>query len=111
MGIRDFLDRLRTKRVKYKEYEEDMRIQKQYMERQKSANERELERYQNELRERAIKNELEKFRQAKRKEIEYDHQILAVKNMFKGEKHSLLKQQNIFAHKKNQNILIQRRIF
>lgn len=109
MGIRDFLDRLRSKRLKYKEYDEDMKIQEQYLERRKSANERELERFQEEHRQRLIKAELEAWRKSKKYEMEHSHQILHTKNMFEGEKHSLLKNPNIFKHK--QRILGQKRLF
>jgi hypothetical protein len=103
MGIRDFLDRLRNKKQKYKEYAEDMKVQEQYAERRKSANERELERYQNEAREHAIKVELEKWRKSKHKEDMYGHQILNTKNMFVNEKPIILKNKKIFAGKSNLN--------
>lgn len=104
MGIRDFLDRLRSKRSKYKQYEEEMKIQETYYERKKSANERELERYHSEERERAIKAELEKYRNRDKHEIQYGHQILNTKNMYKNEKPIMLKsQKKMFSSKSNLN--------
>lgn len=96
MGIRDFLDRLRMKKAKYKDYAEDMHIQEQYLERKKSANERELERYIDEDREVKIKSELEKWRKKKKHEMEYNHQILNTKNMFANEKPVIMKQKRLF---------------
>lgn len=96
MGIRDFLDRLRMKKAKYKDYADEMKIQETYEERKKSANERELERYVDEAREEEIKVELEKWRKMKKKEVEFGHQILNTKNMFENEKPTMLRQKRIF---------------
>ena len=103
MGIKDFLDRLRSKREKYREYEAEMKVQEEYYEKKKSANERELERYQKEAREKAIKKELDKWREADKDEFQYGHQILSVKNMYKNEKPIILKQKNLFTEKSNLN--------
>lgn len=103
MGIRDFLARLREKKAKYKEYEEDMKVQEQYIERKKSANERELERYEKEYRERAIKKQLDKYREAQKEEMEFGHQILNTKNMYENEKPIIMKQKRLFSSKSNLN--------
>lgn len=103
MGIRDFLDRLRRKKEKYSEFEEDMKVQERYYEKKKSANERELERYQNEQREREIKAELDKWREMKKNEVEFGHQILNTKNMFEKEQPVIMKQKNLFTSKSNLN--------
>lgn len=99
MGIKDFLDRLKNKRAKYKEYHEDMKIQEQYLERKKSANERELERYIDEDREKQIKIQLDKYRKSRKNEIEHKHQILNTKNMFEKEKARILNNKRMFGHK------------
>jgi len=98
MGIRDFLDRMRGKKIKYDEYAQDMKIQEQYAERKKSANERELERYIKESREKNIKAELEKWRKADKKETMYGHQILDTKNMFERERPNILRNKRMFSH-------------
>jgi len=103
MGIKDFLERLRSKKAKYKEFEEDMRVQEMYIEKKKSANERELERFQNEAREKVIKKELEKWREHDKEEYQYGHQILGVKNVFEKDKPTILKQKNLFTSKSNLN--------
>lgn len=103
MGIRDFLDRLRNKRTKFKEYEQDMRIQEQYEQRKKSANERELEEYLDKDREAKIKSQLERYRKREKRDLEFGHQILKTKNMFNKDSPVLLKNKNLFSHKSNLN--------
>ena len=98
MGIRDFLHSIRNKRLKYKEYAEEMKIQEDYIEKKKSANERELERFMREEREKRIKNDLDRYRKERTNEINYGHQILRTKNMFKGG-HSDLMQNKKMSHK------------
>lgn len=104
MGIKDFLDRLRQKKAKYKEFEEDMKVQETYVERKKSANERELERFHNEAREKQIKEELEHWRKKAKHEAHYGHQILKTKNMFVNEKPTILRNKSIFGGKSNLNL-------
>lgn len=103
MGIRDFLNRMKEKRLKYKQFEEDMKVQEQYIERKKSSNERELERFVEENRQKRIKAELEKFREARNKDIEFGHQILETPNMYHKEKQIIMKQKNLFNGKSNLN--------
>jgi len=103
MGVREFLERLRNKRSKYKEFEEEQKIQEKFLERKKSANERELERFIKEQREENIKVELEKFRKRKDAEMQYGHQILGVKNMFDGEDNSVLGTPNVFTRNTHSN--------
>ena len=90
MGIRDLLDKLRAKKERFNEFDEEQKIKEKWIERQKSSNERELERFMKEEREEAIKHELEEFRKKRRKEIEFGHQILKAKNMFSNEGKGML---------------------
>lgn len=99
MGIRDFLNRLREKREKYKQFEQEMNVQEKYYERKKSANERELERFHEEDRQRRIKAELEAWRTRTAKEAKTQNQILRTKNMFRGDGSSLLKERKLFTNK------------
>jgi len=104
MGIRDFLNRLREKRARYKEFEDSMKVQERYLERKKSSNERELERYMEENRQKQITAELEKFRKRDKYEMQNDHQILNTKNMYAGEKAIILKNnKKLFSSKSNLN--------
>lgn len=103
MGIREFLERLRSKKEKYKEFDEDMRVQEVYAERKKSANERELEKFMDKEREKNIKDKLEYYRKKEKKDIEFGHQILKTKNMFDKEKKVVLKEKKLFTGKSNLN--------
>lgn len=82
MGIRDIFERMKNKKSKYKEFVEDQNIQEKYIERKKSSNERELERFMKEDREDTIKKELEECRKKQQKQSHYGNQIIKVKNMF-----------------------------
>jgi len=109
MGIRDFLERMRNKKSKYKEFEEDQKVQEKFEERKKSSNERELERFMKEEREDNIKKELEEFRNKAKEKAQYGNQIIKVKNMFAPENNkvsvlnsprSVLNTENLFKHEK-----------
>jgi len=76
-----------------------MDVQEKYYEKKKSANERELERFVEENRQKRIKEELDKFRAYRQEEAQYGNQILKVKNMFNGSGNEILDQKNIFRHK------------
>ena len=80
-----------------------MKVQETYIERKKSANERELERYQNEQREKNIKVELDKFRAYRKNDIENNHRILETKNMYENEQKVVLKEKKLFSGKSNLN--------
>lgn len=103
MGIREFLDRLRSKKAKAKEFEDEMRVQERYYDKKKSADERELERFHEEHRQKQIKAELENWRKSKQEEIEFGHQILETPNMYSKEKSIIMKQKNLFNKKSNLN--------
>ena len=112
MALMDFIRKISGNRSektkKFKEMEEDLRLQKILGNRQKSPNERELDRIQNEDREELITEELEKRRKVQRKDNWKGN------NIFKGHKSILhedrkalandrpiLKQKNIFANQDN----------
>lgn len=101
--IRKASERRTEHKLKYKEAEENMRIQKTLEERQKSSNERELDRYFQEKREKEIKEQLDHIRSKQNKEnwkgdnlmngtsiLKEDRPILKEKNIFKGNQHSNL---------------------
>lgn len=96
MGIKDVLKKLFKKDEKYKQLEHEMKIRKVLEQRQKNANERELERYMEEQRQERIKQQLKQIR----KKRTHDWWT---SNMFKGNQifnsgggSSILKQKNIF---------------
>ena len=79
---------------------DQIRFQKIAEDRMKSANLRELERYIDEEREEAIKEQLEFARKKRNDDIARGHNPLDVKNVTKTE-WELLKEPNIFAKKSN----------
>lgn len=104
MGIRDILDKLRGKNAQFKAMEDEARMQERIIEKRKSANERELERFHEEARQRRIKEELDEWRNMKKEEDRYGHQILKTKNMFNnGGKSEMLKEKKLFSDKSNLN--------
>jgi len=99
MAIADILKKFGLKKQKFQEAQQEDRIQNIVQERKKSSNERELDRFFEEERERKIKVDLESFRE-KRKEEMRETTVLNGKNIFKGH-NSILDQPNIFANQPN----------
>lgn len=89
--------------------DEQLRMEKIVEDRQRSSNERELLRYQNEDREQLIKEHLEVARIKRQHSIDFEHQPLNAKNITKTE-HEILKDPNIFSKKSdmftNQNSIM-----
>lgn len=104
MGIKEFIQNLGGRKSeskeRFKEAEDEDRIQSTIQERKKSANERELERYIKENREAQIKNTLEKFRKERQRDITFNHNILNTPNIIRA-KYKLLKEPNQFKNNKN----------
>ena len=89
---------------KFKEREQEVKIEKMIEERQKSSNKRELEKYMHEQDEKRIKEALDKIHKTQNKEnwkgqsilksdkniLTNDSPILKEKNIFKGHKASVL---------------------
>jgi len=69
---------------KFKEAEDELRINKFVQQKQKNSNERELERFLEEERQKQIKNQLENFRRKKRDEMWRGNSLMKGKNLFKG---------------------------
>lgn len=85
MGIiQDILAKVRAKKEKYAEAEDDIRMQKRLQEKQLNANERELNRYMEEDRQRMIKSMLEKYRKRKKDEFWHGNRLLDKKNIFQN---------------------------
>ena len=84
MGLRDFIERFKEKKLQFKEFETQRDIERKWSEKQKSANERELDRYLEEDRQKRIKIALESMR--KKRENEFNsHKILEAENLFEDE--------------------------
>jgi hypothetical protein len=85
MGIlKKFIEDYRQKRDKERELEEDVSIQKRVIEKQKSADERELEGYMEEMRRARISKQLEGFRKKKTNDIWHTNNFTNNKNLFKN---------------------------
>jgi glutamate synthase domain-containing protein 3 len=97
--IRNWNDKKKEKSEKFKKMQEDYRLNKMLEERQKSANERELDRYMKEQREEQIKSELTKIRNKKNKDS-WKGNILSGRYMFENDK-PILKEKNIFIDHRN----------
>lgn len=90
--------------------EEQLRIQKLLTERQKSSNERELEKFANEEREEMIKESLDYQRQKREHDIRFNHNPLDVENITNKNQWEVLKERNQFSGNKcmfsnQQNVL------
>ena len=87
MGIlKNLIARYKEKKEREKSLAEDIHIQKRVMEREKNANERELERYYEEMRQRRIESQLKRFRKQKTKEAWSSNIFTKNKNMFAKDK-------------------------
>lgn len=84
MGLKELFSKGITKSQKFKEMQENRRIQQIIEEREKGADERELERFHEEERQKSIKRNLEEFRKHRQKEA-METNILKGPNIFKGE--------------------------
>ena len=83
MGIlKDFVQRLKEKKAREQDYSDDLAIQKRVAEKQKNANERELESYYEEMRQKNIKNQLSKFKKQKTQEMWSSNLFSAKNNKF-----------------------------
>lgn len=85
MGIlKDLVQRYREKKIKEREYGEDIKIQRNVTEKMKNANERELERYMEESRQERIENQLRRLRKQKTHKLMTSNIFAQKGNMFKG---------------------------
>lgn len=106
MGFKEIVQALgqrsRERKELLREADDQLRIQRILEERQKSANERELERFQKEDREVQIREALEFHRAKLKEEIEFAHNPLNAPNITNHSDFEVLKEKNLFAgHKKN----------
>ena len=104
MGFKDVIKRIgerqRAKKELIANMSDQLRFQKIVEDRTKSANERELERYQNEDRESMIKEHLEYARKKRKEDIEFGHNPVDAKNIMKAE-WQVLKNKNQFTNVPN----------
>ena len=96
MGLlQDFIQKWKERKAKAREIEDDVRIREKIVAKRKSANERELEGYLEEERQRQIKEQLEAFRERKKQEMWHSPTAIDTPNMFKQKSPNLLHQPSL----------------
>ncbi len=107
MSFKEALQNLGTRIKERKEWkrqaEEQLRLQKHFEDREKSANERELETFMKEEREEQIKEALDFHRKRREHDIAFNHNPLNIENITNHTDWEVLKERNLF--KGNKNIL------
>lgn len=103
MGFTEILARARERKRAKKELissmDERLRAEEILMERRKSSNERELEKFMDEEREENIKVKLEDMRRRRKDDISFNHNPLFVKNITSKTDWEVLKEKNLFKGK------------
>jgi len=104
MGIMDMIrkwnENKKIKSEKFQEMQENYKMNKMLEERQKSANERELERYMEEQREKMIKDKLGKIRKKENTESWKSNYFKGGTAITKNDR-PILKEKNIFTDNRN----------
>jgi len=105
MTIKDLINKFGGKENEKKELLKRLKSQDEVetiiSERKKSANERELERYMDEDREKEIKERLEYMRKKRKHDIDFNHNPLKVENIMNKKSWEVLKEKNMFKNNKN----------
>lgn len=100
MGVKELLERLRGKNNEdsdyIKELNKRMRAEEILVERRKSANQRELERYEKEDFESSVKRRLEMKRKQRQHDINFEHNPLSTKNVVSHTDWEILKEKALF---------------
>ncbi len=104
MGFKDVLNKIGEKRKAQKELikrmSDQVRFEKLVVDRTKSSNQRELERYLEEDNQKNIKEQLEYARKKRSDEINFGHNPIDTKNIMKAE-WEVLKEKNQFTGRGN----------
>ena len=102
MGFKDFLAKSLSRDPRFKEMQEQHRMEKMLAEREMNSDERELNRFVEEERQKSIKKNLEEFREMRKRETwrGEGNQILKQPNIFKGHKSVLHQDFDLLGGKK-----------
>ena len=95
--IQDLIAKYRGRGEKERGYEEDYRIQKKLSEKQLSSNERELNRFTEEERQKRINIALEHYRKRKLREWWVGHQVIHQQNLFANKRNIFANQKKLFS--------------
>lgn len=105
MSFREKLKKLgeksRQRKEVFKRMQEQDRLDTMLEERKKSANQRELESYFKEEREKQIKEQLEFMRKKRKREIDFGHNPLNAENVISKKGWEVMKEKNLFKNQKN----------
>lgn len=105
MGFKEIIQNFKNRKIadkeQFKQAERELRISQMLENRQKSANERELEGYMKEDREKEIKVALEQMRIKKRDDINFNHNCLDTPNITNHVDWEVMKERNMFKGNKN----------
>ena len=105
MGFKEIIEKIRENKKRKKavltNMEEQMRAREILEDKRKSANERELERYFEEDRQKQIKEKLAFMRKKRDHDIKFNHNPLNVKNITNSTDWEVLKEKNLFKGKSN----------
>lgn len=99
--VSSIIERLKSRKQKLRELSEDESVRTKLANMKKNANERELEKYYEEERQKQIKRELDIFRKKRQDEFWHGRNILNERNIFKDKFPEILKQKTIFKVKNN----------
>ena len=100
MGFKDILSRLANKDEELKEESKRRKIQRILDLKEKSSNERELDRFVEEERQEQIKEALEYYRKKRQKEIDFNNNPLDIPNVVSKTEWEVLKERNQFSNSK-----------
>ena len=115
--IRKFSEKKKLKSAKYKQLEEDDRLQTMLEERKKSSNQRELEKHYKDQKEKMIKTALDKVRKQRNRETWKDNSILKGGTSILHQDKSMLQDNkkllhgNMFLDNKSQNPITNKKLF
>lgn len=84
--------------------DENLRLQQLVENRQKSADERELERFMEEDRQEKISEALKAIRKKRDQDIKFNHNPLNVKNITSGTQWEVMKEKNMFSGKNSKSM-------
>jgi len=101
MGLRDLYNKYVRKSDYEKEMSDQIRIEKRVNEKQLGADERELNRFLEEARQKEIKKQLAAFRQQKQDEVWHGNTALDAPNVIASQKNLFTGQKNMFGIKSN----------
>lgn len=100
MVLKEIIAKMREKKERFKEMKDEDQMQETLATRKKNSNERELDRFMEEERQKEIKIQLETFRMRRKDEARKEN-MLKGKNIFAGHKSILTDNKKLFSTRNN----------